>query len=96
MCWAREANIRASSAQGDKPGGAAIQQHLANFFAGGSAARLARVHDRDSLMPQHDGQFFQLRAFAAAVEAFEGDEAAFVRVRSHAEIIAKPGVSSHL
>ena|SRR6516165_7912291 len=51
-----------------------MQDYIANLFASQRAAGLTRDHDRDAASAERFGQFFDLRAFAGAVEAFEGDE----------------------
>ena len=83
MCWAREANIKASSAMGERPAVAVSSRQPADFFSGRGPARLARHHHGQALRAKYARQFFQLRALAAAVESFEGDEAAAMGVRRH-------------
>jgi hypothetical protein len=61
-----------------------VQQNFADFFPGGSAARLARDGDGDAMCPQGTRQFLDLRALAAAIETFKRNELSPWR---HAEII---------
>jgi len=74
-----------------KAGSGCIKQKLANFLSGGRTAGLARYHHRYAVRAEHAGQPLDLRALAAAVEPFEGDEPAALRVGRHAEIIAEAG-----
>src|SRR5437764_118372 len=57
-------------------GGLAVEQQLTLLVACGGAAALAPEGDRQSALAQLAGEAFQLRALAAAVEAFKGDELA--------------------
>ena len=52
-------------------GSRGVQQHFANLLAGGSAAGFARDSDGNAMGPQRTGQFLDLRALAAAIEAFK-------------------------
>src|SRR5579862_6055925 len=72
-----------------KPAGGRVQQHVADFFANGSSARFAGDHDHRPGFAQRPRQLFQLSAFAAAVQAFDGDEPAALRMSRHSRIIAK-------
>src|SRR5208282_4952146 len=54
--------------------GGGMQQHLANPFARGGAARLAGYGYRDAMSAQGACQLLDLRALAAAVETFERDK----------------------
>ena len=54
--------------------GGGVQQHFANLFASGGAARFAGDGDREAVSAQRSRQFFDLSALAAAVETFEGDK----------------------
>ena len=74
ICCAREANISAISASGDKPGGARIQQHLADFLSRRRSARLARLDDLVSRRAQRRRELPHLRALARSVEPFKCDE----------------------
>ncbi len=60
--------------EGRKPGSRRMQQHIADLFAAGGAARLPRDGDGDAVGTQGTSQFLHLRAFAAAIEAFERNE----------------------
>src|SRR4029077_4794549 len=57
-----------------KSRGGGVQQHFANLFAGGGAARFASHGNRKAVGAQGTGQFLDLSALAAAVEAFESDK----------------------
>jgi len=71
-----------------KTGGCSIQQEAANFFSGCGSAWLTRHHHGQSLLAKYARQLFYLGALAAAVESFEGDEAAALMVLwRHAEMI---------
>src|SRR5581483_7908558 len=72
-----------------KPAGGGVQQHVADFLADGSTARFARDHDRNSHLAQRPRQLLQLRAFAAAIQSFDGDEPAALGMGRHGRIIAK-------
>ena len=67
--------------------GACIEKKLANFLGGGRASGFASDDDRKVLGAEFGGQLFQLRTFAAAIEAFEGDKNS-ARVTGHGKIIA--------
>lgn len=51
-----------------------MQYQLANFLAGGCASRFAGDGDGEAVSAERPRQLIELRALAAAVEAFEGDE----------------------
>ena len=51
-----------------------IQQEPADFLSRGGSTRLTSHHYRQALRAEHPCQLFQLRALAAAVESFEGNE----------------------
>jgi len=51
-----------------------VQQHVADLLAGRRAPGLTRDGDRNPVRAQGSRQLFDLRAFAAAVQAFEGNE----------------------
>src|SRR5690349_6401848 len=61
---------------------------MANPFSRGGAAGFAGDHNGHALGSQLLCELLDLRAFAAAVEAFEGDELAAMRMRRHGEMIA--------
>src|SRR5579862_1761623 len=63
-----------------------VENDVADFLSGGRAARFARYDDRDAARAQRPGEFFDLRAFAGAVEPFEGDELAAMR-GGHGKIV---------
>src|SRR5579872_666204 len=72
-----------------KPAGGGVQQHFTDFLADGRTARFARDHDRNSHVAQRPRQLLQLRAFAAAIHSFDGDEPAALGMGRHGRIIAK-------
>lgn len=57
--------------QWSEPGSRRVQQHFADLFAGGGAAWFACDGDGDAVGAQGSRQFLDLRALAAAIEAFE-------------------------
>src|SRR6266404_8556329 len=59
---------------GRQAGGCRVEQDVANLFAGGSAARLAGDDHGNASGTESARELGDLRALAAAVEAFEGDE----------------------
>ncbi len=69
-----------------QPGRGGVQQDLANAFAGRGAAGFAGDSDGETMGAQGASQFLELRAFAAAIESFEGDK---FSARGHLGIIAK-------
>ena len=78
-------------------GGRGIEQKAADFLSGRGPTWLARYDYREALCLQYACQFFQLRALAATVESFEGDEAAAMRVRRHSgNHKSAPGIWNHL
>ena len=87
MCWAREANIRASSARGERSAVAVSSSKRRIFSPVAVPPGSPSHHDRQALGADNACQLLQLRALAAAVQAFECDEPAAMRVRGHAEII---------
>ena len=70
-----------------KTGGRRIQQKPADFFSGRGSARFTRYHHGQSLRAKYGSQLLHLRALAAAVEPFEGDEPAAMMIGRHAEMI---------
>ncbi len=64
-------------------GSGGIEQESPDFLSSGGSTRLASHHYRQALRAEYACQFLQLRALAAAVESFEGDEPAAMRVRGH-------------
>ena len=62
-----------------------MEDYLANFFARRGATGFARYGDGNTVGAEGARQFLNLRAFAAAVEAFEGDE---FSTRGHFGMIA--------
>ena len=74
MAWARSANMRAISVMGASERGAGVEQQSADAVAGGGAAGLASDHGVEAALLHPRGQALDLRGFAGAVEAFEGDE----------------------
>jgi hypothetical protein len=65
---------------GREAGSGGIEQESPDFLSGGGSTRLTGHHYRQALRAKYACQFFQLRALAAAVESFEGDEPAAMRV----------------
>ena len=57
-----------------KSRGGGVQQHVANSFARGGAARFAGDGDGEAVGAQGTRQFLDLGALAAAVETFEGNK----------------------
>jgi len=53
-----------------------IEQETPDFLPSRGSTGLASDNNRQALRAQYAGKFFELRAFAAAIEAFEGDETA--------------------
>ena len=68
---------------GGETGGRGIEQKPADFLSRRGSTRLAGHDHRQALRAEYARQFFQLRALAAAVESFEGDEAAAMGVWGH-------------
>src|SRR5579864_4820095 len=65
--------------------GACVQKQLPDFFARRGTTRFPRDRDRQARLPQPVRKPLQLRALAASIQPFEGDE--FSAPRTHAEII---------
>jgi hypothetical protein len=68
--------------------GARVEQHSANALANLGSAGLASGEHINAFRAQHLRQLPQLSGFAAAVEAFEGDELAAHGRMAHAAIIS--------
>ncbi len=64
---------------------AGMQNYFANFLAGRGAARFPSDGDGEPMVTEGSCQLFELRALAAAVETFEGNE---FSARGHVEMIA--------
>jgi hypothetical protein len=72
---------------GREAGSGGIEQESADFLSHGGSARLTSSHHRQALRAKYGRQLLQLRAFAAAVESFEGDEPAALWVWRHSGMI---------
>jgi len=57
-----------------KSGGGGVEQHFANLFPCGGAARFAGDGDGEAVGAQGTRQLLELRALAAAIETFERDK----------------------
>ena len=74
MCCAREANIRASSVNGDKPE-VAVSSSRSRITSPTVVPPGSRVIRNGNLLSKNQRQFVDLGGFAATIQAFEGDEA---------------------
>ena len=87
MCWAREENIKASSARGERPA-VAESRRSRRIFSPVTVPPGSRVTTTGAPCSRSTrSQPLHLSAFSAPVQTFESNEPAAMMIGRHAEII---------